>query len=193
MMSLTRTVVDAIFDQYHRNGHRHYGEEVTELQHALQAAMLARLGGEGPHLIAAALLHDCGHLLHGLNEEIAREGIDASHETVGARFLSRHFPIEVAEPVRLHVAAKRYLCRREPSYLSALSVASRHSLELQGGPFTAEEAAAFELLPFSAPAIRLRRYDDSAKVVRADTPPLEDYRPLLASLVVSAQESASDL
>lgn len=192
-MNPQRSVVDSIFDQYLRLGHRSYGEEVTELQHALQAAMIAHLEGEEPYLIAASLLHDCGHLLHDLGEDVASGGVDAIHEIVGADFLARHFRAEVSQAVRLHVLAKRYLCQRDPSYLAQLSPASRLSLELQGGVLTAEESAAFERQPFSGAAVRLRRYDDSAKIPGIMTPGLEVYRPLLESLVVSNPGSGDEL
>jgi len=177
--------IDTIFEQYRQLGHRQYGEEVTELEHALQAALLAQQHNESPSLIAAALLHDCGHLLHGLDEGIASDGINAAHEIVGADVLAIHFPPEVSEPVRLHVAAKRYLCRVNPSYLARLSSASQLSLELQGGPMTAEEANHFEKDPFFDPALRLRGYDDAAKMVGVTTPKMESFRSLLTPLLES--------
>jgi phosphonate degradation associated HDIG domain protein len=178
-------IIDEIFDHYQRLGHRRYGEEVTELEHALQAAMLAEQGGENPAMIAACLLHDSGHLLHGEDEEIARAGIDAAHETVGAAYLSRHLPAAVVEPIRWHVAAKRYLCHRLPRYYAGLSAASRLSLQLQGGPMSAASAGAFERIPYYREAIQLRRYDDAAKMANTLTPVLESYRPLLRALIVS--------
>ena len=182
------SIIDELFDLYHQHGHRHYGEEVTELEHALQAAMLAERGGEAPALIAACLLHDCGHLLHDLGEEVAASGVDAAHERRGAALLSNHFPPAVFEPIRLHVAAKRYLCHRLPRYHAGLSAASRLSLDLQGGPMTVREAAEFELSPHYRRAIQLRRYDDAAKIAGALTPVLESYRPLLRSLITEAKQ-----
>jgi gamma-butyrobetaine dioxygenase len=90
----------------------------------------------------------------------------------------------VAGPVALHVAAKRYLCATEPGYEQALSPASRLSLELQGGRFTAEEQAVFERSPFAADAVRLRRWDDAGKIPDLVIPGLEHYRPLLERLAV---------
>src|SRR5205807_794078 len=78
-------------------------------------------------------------------------------------FLARHFPPAVVDPVGLHVAAKRYLCAVEPKYLEQLSDSSRLSLELQGGPFRAEEVREFRALPHWHEAVRLRRYDDIGK------------------------------
>lgn len=185
---MNRTIIDELFERYLELGHRSYGEEVTELEHALQTALLAREHGEEAPLIAAALLHDCGHLLHDLGEEIADEGIDAVHEVIGADLLSAHFPATVSEPVRFHVAAKRYLCQAEPGYLDGLSAASQLSLGLQGGPMTSAEARSFESHPHFQAAVRLRRYDDAAKMVNVATPPLESFRALLATLL--SDESA---
>ena len=113
----------------------YFGEAVSEAEHALQSAALARADGAGDTLVVAALLHDVGHLLHGLGEDLAERGLDGRHEEVGHAWLSDYFGPAVAEPVRLHVAAKRYLCAVEPAYLTGLSPASRQSLGLQGGPF----------------------------------------------------------
>jgi [1-hydroxy-2-(trimethylamino)ethyl]phosphonate dioxygenase len=176
-------VVDQIFETFRERGHQFYGEEVTELQHALQCAVFADRAGEPPRVIAACLLHDYGHLLHRLGEDVAARGIDARHEMIGANGLNRFFAPEVVEPVRLHVAAKRYLCWKDPQYLQDLSEASRQSLALQGGPMTDEEGVAFEGSSHFADAIALRRYDDMGKVRDMETPGLEHYRPLLESLV----------
>ncbi len=157
----------------------YFGEAVTETEHALQCAHLAERSGAPSHLIAAALLHDVGHLLHGLGEDAAERGIDGRHEEGGAAFLSRHFGAAVVDPVRLHVAAKRYLCAAEPAYLAALSEASRRSLALQGGPMTGGEARRFEAEPGWRDAIAVRRWDDAAKVPGLDVPGLDHYRPHL--------------
>jgi phosphonate degradation associated HDIG domain protein len=176
-------VVAEIVATYHRLGHRNYGENVTELQHALQCATFAREAGEAPEVIVACLLHDIGHLLHDLGEDIAEQGVDARHERIGANRLDRWFPPEVVEPIRLHAASKRYLCWKEAGYHDALSEASRRSLALQGGPMTAVEAAEFEGHPQFDRAIRVRRYDDLGKVPEMVTPPIEAFMPLMESLV----------
>ena len=155
------------------------GEPVSMTEHMLQAAQAAELDGASPTLVAAALLHDFGHLIHDLPEDSAEYGIDTRHKDVGADYLARHFIPAVVEPTRLHVAAKRYLCAVDPAYLANLSPASILSLKLQGGPYTAEQARAFETLPFAAEAAQLRRYDDAAKVAGGQTPNLEYYRPSL--------------
>ncbi len=172
--------LDDILAAFDRQGDRLYGEEVSQREHALQAARHAAQDGASESLIAAALLHDYGHLLEpeGAQEPEA----DARHEALGAALLKTLFGPEVTGPIALHVAAKRYLCATEPGYHDGLSEASRHSLILQGGPFSGSEAARFAARPHAAEAIRLRRYDDLAKVVGAVTPELAAYIPLLSRL-----------
>lgn len=172
-------IIDQIFDTFRQKGHLSYGEDVTQLEHALQTAYFAEKDGAPPSLVAAAVLHDYGHLIHDLGEDIADQGLDGLHEEVGARHLSQYFGPEVTEPIRLHVPSKRYLCTVEPNYLANLSPASVQSLELQGGPFKKDEVAAFEALPHFEAAIQLRRYDDMGKERGLNVPALEYYRPCL--------------
>ncbi|MFN0121996.1 MAG: HD domain-containing protein [Blastocatellia bacterium] len=176
-------VITRILVTLRERGHRQYGEDVTELEHALQAAMLATRRGETPDLVAACLLHDYGHLLHDMGEDIAGQGVDAAHEEIGGAWLSQFFPATVTEPVCLHVAAKRYLCWRQPDYFAGLSEASRLSLRLQGGPMNDNEARIFARRPHAMAAVRLRQYDDAAKIPGLVTPDLTAYRDLLDSLV----------
>lgn len=176
-------IVTHIFQVFGAKGHRSYGEDVTELQHALQSATFAQQAGEPPEVIVASLLHDYGHLLHDLGEDIADRGIDARHERVGANQLERWFGPEVVEPIRMHADSKRYLCWKEPGYFAALSAASRQSLALQGGPMEAPEALEFEKRPQFQRAIRVRRFDDLGKEPDMKTPTLEDFRPLVEALV----------
>ena len=179
-------IVDEIFELLNEHGGSlYFGEQVTEREHALQAAHLAELAGASPNLVAAALLHDIGHLLHGLGEQVAETGVDAKHEDVGAHWLHGRFPEEVVDCVRLHVDSKRYLTAVEPAYLEGLSEASKASLRLQGGPFTREEVTAFEACePHFRAALRVRRWDDKAKVVGLDVPPVAHYRPFLESVAL---------
>jgi predicted HD phosphohydrolase len=142
----------------------------------LQSAHLAVGAGADEELVVAALLHDIGHMLSGLPEDIANDGIDDTHEEAGAAWLERHFGFAVTVPVRLHVAAKRYLCAVDRGYLDSLSPASQLSLKLQGGPFAADDARAFEQQPHFKAAVMLRRWDDGAKVPGLDVPALETYR-----------------
>ncbi len=163
--------------------HRMYDEAVTELEHALQAAALARADDAPDHLVAAALLHDVGHLVSddnvGLDEELTD---DFQHERVGARYLAQWFGPDVTGPVALHVAAKRYLCAVEAGYLDGLSASSVRSLDLQGGPMSDDEIQAFEGRPRHAAATLVRRWDDLAKVGDLAVADLADYRALLARL-----------
>jgi phosphonate degradation associated HDIG domain protein len=188
--------VDFVIRLFRERGDAAYfGESVSQTEHALQSAWAAELAGAGQALIAAALLHDIGHLLHELPEECAEYGIDDAHERLGAAWLSRHFGEAVIEPVRLHVPAKRFLCATDPSYAGQLSEASLLSLKLQGGPYTADEAAQFRLLPGAEAAVKLRQIDDQAKVPDLPTPNLEYFRCCLEAVYAARrnQDSPSDI
>ncbi len=162
---------------------RYDGEDVTQLEHALQTAELARAAGAAADLIVAALFHDVGHLV--LADGSAAGGRDQRHERIGERLVARCIGEAVSAPVRLHVDAKRYLCRVERGYEAALSAESRRSLALQGGAFSVEEAAAFVAQAGAADAIALRRWDDQAKVVGARVPSLGELRSLVLSVAVA--------
>tara|TARA_Y100001934_G_C12274125_1_gene736514 strand:- start:536 stop:1069 length:534 start_codon:yes stop_codon:yes gene_type:complete len=167
-----------------RGTHWRYDEEISQLEHAVQSALLARSEQGGSEAIAAALLHDIGHFLmvDAAQDERNRDR-DLRHETVGANWLAHAFGPEVTEPVRLHVPAKRYLCTTEPGYWDNLSEGSKISLLKQGGPMDESEIAAFAKLPGCDAALALRRIDDRAKVVALATPPVHDFsQDLLKSL-----------
>jgi phosphonate degradation associated HDIG domain protein len=177
--------VDVVLRIFHERGDTAYlGEPVSQTEHALQAAWAAEQAGAEPALIAAALLHDIGHLLHVLPEDCAAAGLDDTHEARGAQYLAPCFGPEVAEPIRLHVPAKRYLCTAEPDYLGRLSEASQRSLRLQGGPFTHAQTEAFLRNPHAQSAVALRRWDEAAKIAGLPTPPLEHFRPYLEAALV---------
>ncbi|WP_084581857.1 HD domain-containing protein [Sphingomonas azotifigens] len=181
-MSRSNPVIVQIFEAFARHGDAHYGENVSQLQHALQCAQLASEQGCAETMVAAALLHDIGRMLDPDGNAIELEGTDARHEDTGAAALSRAFPPEVTEPVRLHVAAKRYLCAVDSRYVSGLSAASLLSLKVQGGAMDPDEVAAFEGEAFCKEALLLRKFDDWGKRVGCPVAPLESYRPLLESL-----------
>jgi len=162
-----------------RRGVETYGEGVSQLEHALQCALCAERDGARPALIAATLLHDIGHLIHDLPVDIADQGIDAQHESLGSAWLSRHFGPDVTEPVRLHVAAKRYLATTEPGYFDLLSPASVQSLQLQGGLMSVQERARFAAERFAEEAVKLRRWDDEGKVIGLPTPTLDHFERYL--------------
>lgn len=163
-------------------GEAYFGEPVTVLEHSLQAAWFVRRGGGDGTLIAAGLLHDLGHLLHSAGEDAATRGLDTQHEELAVAALGEHLPAAVLDPIRMHVAAKRYLCFAEASYLTALSHASVESLDLQGGPMSAAEAEEFLGLPHAREALTVRRADDAAKVQGLEVPQLDAYRALVKSL-----------
>ena len=165
-----------------RGGESYFGEPVTVLEHCLQAAFFARQANRSDALIVAALLHDIGHLLHLESEDVAEHGVDTRHEELADRMLTAHLPAAVTEPIRLHVAAKRYLCFADADYLNALSPSSVLSLNLQGGLMSLEEAEAFLSLPFAQDAIALRCWDDEAKVPELKVPGIRSYLPLIETL-----------
>ena len=173
---MTRCPIDRIFERFEIHGGRDYGSErVRQLEHALQCAALAEAEGASAALISAALLHDIGHLIHAVGQRPAERGIDDRHEVLGAEWLEQWFSAAVSEPVRLHVPAKRYLTETDRGYFATLSPASVRSLELQGGPFSAREAAEFIGLPHASEAVRLRRWDEAAKVPGKATPCLKHF------------------
>ena len=153
-------------------------ESVSALNHALQCAQLAEDAHADAALVTAALLHDVGHFV-AIADIGEKDDIDDVHELRGVAVLVRDFPPAVIEPIRLHVAAKRYLTAIEPKYLGGLSPASVHSLAQQGGPFRGAEIARFEALPFAQDAVRLRRWDDLAKTPGRETPALGYYLAVL--------------
>ncbi len=148
-------------------------EGVSQLEHALQCATHAAHAGADDELVAAALLHDIGHLIYN-PAEFALDTENDYHETRGAAFLALLGPA-VIEPIRLHVDAKRYLCTIEPCYFDALSEGSKQSLAFQGGPFSVVDAEAFLDRAHAAQAILLRRWDERSKVKGESTPPLSQY------------------
>jgi phosphonate degradation associated HDIG domain protein len=174
---------DTLFAIYSEAGAQAYfGESVTTLQHSLQTAHFARLANASNALLLAALLHDIGHLLDSAPSDLDDWAEDARHEESGSRWLARHFAPDVSEPVRLHVAAKRYLCAKETRYFEQLSAASVRTLQLQGGPMSAAEMAVFESQIHWRDAIRLRRWDDCGKVAELHTPPFAHYGELIDTL-----------
>lgn len=186
-----RDPIVEVFELFRDEGSRSYlGEPVSMTEHMLQTAAAAERDGGAPALVAAALLHDVGHFLHHLAPDAADHGVDTRHETAGADWLATRFVPEVAEIVRLHVAAKRYLCATDPAYLRVLSPASVHSLELQGGPCSPDEAAAFAANPRAAHAVRVRRWDDEGKTAGRPTPHLDHFRPVLESVLLRPPPAA---
>jgi phosphonate degradation associated HDIG domain protein len=181
------SVADEILAIFQRRGpDAYFGECVSMTEHALQAAYFAHSADAPPALIIAALLHDIGHLVDDVPDDIAEWCVDAHHEAIGGHWLARRFHPEVSEPVRLHVPAKRYLLATDAQYFAKLSPASVITLKLQGGPMTAHEVAKFETERFHREAVRVRQWDDRGKVAGLKTPGLRDYRALLEELAINA-------
>lgn len=155
---------ETIVALYETRGQDSYGEGVSQIEHASQAAQMAIDHGAGRDLIAAAFLHDIGHLLDEGADPSQVGDLDRAHERLGARWIAERFGADVARPIAAHVAAKRYLCAVEPGYDDGLSDASRQSLALQGGPMSAAEVKTFGNQPNAAEAVLLRRWDDGAKI-----------------------------
>ena len=173
-----------------------YGQEaVSQLDHALQCAQLAETAGETDSTVVAALLHDLGHIVGANQPADVPAGAEAEampekddlHQYVALPFLRSLFADAVLEPIKLHVDAKRYLCAVDAAYWADLSPASKHSLVLQGGAFDAAQVQAFEALPYSQEAVRLRRYDDLAKVPGAATGGLAHFSQTMSRVALAPQ------
>jgi [1-hydroxy-2-(trimethylamino)ethyl]phosphonate dioxygenase len=181
------SIVPFIADIFERRGAESYlGEPVTMAQHMLQGAWLAEQEGASDELVAAALLHDIGHYTSEFGTYSPEDTHDKHHDDAGAEVLAPFFPPVVTECVRLHVAAKRYLCATDPTYFAKLSPASVHTLSLQGGPMSPEEVAEFQRNPFHREAVRVRIWDEGGKVPDMKTRAFRDYEPLLQRVVDSA-------
>ena len=169
-----------IITLFKTKGDRQYGgESVSQLEHALQCATLAKAEDSSQELIIASLLHDLGHLLSDIDETSEND----LHEYKAIPQLKKLFGLAVSEPIRLHVKAKKYLCAVDSNYWESLSSASKQSLEWQGGIFSEEEAKAFIALPFAQQAVQLRHWDDLAKVVGLSTPDLTHFVSFLTACV----------
>lgn len=179
--------IDAIEALFSGPGAGDYlGEAVTQAEHMCQAGLLAQQSGASDELVAACLLHDVGHFHGEVSGRDLMGGTDNRHSMTGAQWLGQWFGPAVTEPIRLHVAAKRYLCAVEPEYFAKLSEASVYTLSVQGGPMSAEQVAEFEAEPYAADAVALRRWDDAAKDPACQAPDFAHFRPLLERLVTTA-------
>jgi phosphonate degradation associated HDIG domain protein len=182
------SLADEVFRLFDRRGSgAYFGERISMTEHALQAAYFAREESAPPELVVAALLHDIGHLVAAVPDDLGAWTSDARHEEIGARWLEQRLGAKVAGPVRLHVPAKRYLCATDHNYVAMLSQASIITLQLQGGPMSRNELLQFETDPYSRDAVRLRRWDDQGKVVGLNTPGLAEYRELIEELALRAE------
>lgn len=172
-------------------GSEYIGEPVTKLEHMVQSAMIAEDQQLDDEMIIAALLHDIGHVCVETSEENDMDGFGViDHEKTGAEYLQlRGFSQRIIDAVANHVPAKRYLCYRFKEYNDALSVASKRTLEFQGGPMLAEEAAAFEQLAWFKDIIALRQIDEMAKMENVPLPAnLDKYRTLIIEHLTNKPE-----
>jgi len=180
------TVVDFILDLFARRGAEAYmGEPISMAQHMEQSAACAVADGASDDLVIAALLHDIGHFVGDFPIDSLENGIDNLHEEAGAKCLEAFYPASVTEPIRLHVAAKKYLCAIDEQYFARLSAASVQSLQVQGGAMTQAEIETFESGPYHLAAIQVRQYDDDGKVAGLDIKPVGNYRGKLESLLLN--------
>ena len=182
---LDRTnIVAFIGDIFERCGDEEYlGEPVTMEQHMLQGATIAEKNGLPEDIIVGALLHDIGHFTSEFGTFSMDDTEDRFHEEAGAAVLSRFFPSVIVDCVRYHVAAKRYLCATRPEYFSRLSEASIHSLNLQGGPMSAEEVAVFEQNPNLEKIVQVRYLDEAGKDPDMETPDFWHFAPMVQRIV----------
>ncbi|SEC21955.1 phosphonate degradation operons associated HDIG domain protein [Rhizobiales bacterium GAS191] len=179
-----RSIVPFLTDIFERRGAEEYlGEPVTMAEHMLQGAWFAEQEKASDELVAAALLHDIGHFTSEFGTYSPDDTEDKHHDEAGAEVLAPFFPPIITECVRLHVAAKRYLCATDPGYHAKLSKASAHTLSLQGGPMDAAEVAEFRRNLFHNDAVRVRLWDEAGKVAGMQTRRFRDYAPLLQRVV----------
>lgn len=180
----SENIVAFIGDIFERRGGEEYlGEPVTMAEHMLQGACLAEQQGEAEIIVVAALLHDIGHFTSEFGTFSMEDTKDKHHEEAGATVLERFFPGLVVDCVRLHVAAKRYICATDPRYLSELSAASIHSLKLQGGPMNPAEVEEFERHPNVKEIVKVRYLDDAGKIAGMRTPGFAHYAPMVQRVV----------
>lgn len=178
-------IIAFIKQQFEDNGHVAYGEHISMAEHMLQSAYYAEQKNSSDAIITAALLHDFGHLILELPEDITENGIDGYHEDVGAKCLAPYFPKQIIDAIALHVQAKRYMCAIKPKYHGQLSQASQDTLAVQGGPMDAQEIAAFELEPFYKDALQVRLFDDLGKDLTLAHPDLAYYLRIAQQFVTS--------
>lgn len=176
---MTKNALSEALGIYLELGRRPYTEVVSQLEHALQCAWLAEQESGDGDLVAAAFLHDIGHMMQKHGQDAAERGIDDRHEAIAHGWAKRHFNARVAQAVGLHVEAKRYLCATRSGYFETLSPASVTSLELQGGPMSEAEVKAFEAQPHYQDAVKVREWDDRAKIAGLETPDIDHFRPYM--------------
>ena len=191
-----QTTAASLVDMLNTKGQGDYiGEPISQLEHSLQAAHLAKAHNADDETIIAALLHDIGQFLpadevksiaHDVRSMNSAEDSSAGgvgrvgHERIGEGYLLRlGFSQKVAALVGSHVDAKRYLCAVDPDYHDTLSKASKKSLAFQGGPMHGQELQAWADNPWCSEMCQLRKWDDGAKVVGLEVEPAVSYERMI--------------
>jgi predicted HD phosphohydrolase len=180
-----------LFNWMEDEGQTKYDENVTQLEHSIQTAMLAKKFNSKSSIVVASLLHDIGHLILNENEsKIDFLSYDLNHEIVGAKWLEKIFPKSVTEPIKLHVSAKRYLCTIEKNYYEELSFSSKKSFNLQGGVMNTQEKNIFIRNKYYMDALKLRRWDEKAKIKNMTLLPINSFKKDILSVI--KKESIND-
>ena len=179
-----KQIISKIIYSFKKNKSLYIGEEITISEHMIQTAMLAEKDNSPRYLVCACFLHDFGHFIIEDPCLLVPKSLDGKHENIGYNFLITYFKPEIVEPIKLHVKAKRYLCR-DGYYFHQLSQASLKSLKLQGGIMNDKEANQFISSKFSKDAITLRKYDDHGKKDNLKIKKIEDYINLISSQLLN--------
>ena len=179
-----KQIINQILYSFQNNKNLYIGEKISISEHMIQTAMLAEKNNSPKYLVCACLLHDFGHFIIDDPDLFVLKSLDGKHEDIGYNFLVSYFKPEIVEPIKLHVKAKRYLCR-DNYYLHQLSNASIKSLKLQGGVMKDKEAKQFISSQFSKNAITLRKYDDQGKKDNLKIKKIEDYINLINSQLLN--------
>jgi predicted HD phosphohydrolase len=176
-------IVEEIIFNFSNNKSLYIGEELTMSEHMIQTAMLAEKNKCSNDLVCSSLLHDYGHFVLEEPNQLVSDNIDGNHEMIGANYLKKYFLNVIIEPILLHVDAKKYLARNK-KYFDGLSEASKISLKLQGGIMSNVEAKQFEQSKNYRNAVKLRRFDESAKKQNIKIKNIKDYKELLISKII---------
>ena len=177
-------IVNEIIENFKTNKELYIGEKVTISEHMIQTAMLAEKNNSSKSLVCACLLHDYGHFIVKDPDLLVSKSLDGKHEKIGFDFLKVYFKPEVTEPIKLHVQAKRFLCR-EKKYYSELSKASKVSLKLQGGIMNDSEAKKFSYNEFFKEALQVRKYDDDGKIPDIKLKNIEDFTSIISENLIN--------
>ena len=177
------SIVDKITSNFLNNKTLYIGEKVTMSEHMIQTAMLAEKTNSTTDLVCSSLLHDYGHFILENPDNLIKKNKDGKHEDIGYEFLKKYFKKDVLGPIKNHVKAKRYLARGS-KYYELLSKASKISLKLQGGIMNNEEAIIFEKDEFFKNSIKLRKFDEVAKIAGLKIKSINEYKSLLESKLI---------